>query len=267
MISLLAIMAVGFFLGMRHAADPDHVIAVSTIVSREADMKRAALIGTAWGIGHTLTILVVGSVIILFRITLPARVGLTMELAVGVMLILLGLRNLRGLFAWSLEHPETNPNRGGEHVHYHAHGDYVHAHVYAREEGHQHDPQRTPVAVMDRWFKRFDLYRWARPLIVGVVHGLAGSAAIALLVLGAIPTARWAIVYLAVFGIGTILGMMLITIMIGSTFAYGAKRSAHISRHFGFAAGVISVAFGLFIAYHIGFVDGLFSGHARWIPR
>jgi len=97
MIGLLTIVAIGFFLGMRHATDPDHVIAVSTIVSREHSVKRSALIGAAWGIGHTLTILAVGGAIVLFRITLPPRVGLAMELAVAVMLIVLGVKNLGGL--------------------------------------------------------------------------------------------------------------------------------------------------------------------------
>jgi high-affinity nickel-transport protein len=119
---------------------------------------------------------------------------------------------------------------------------------------------------MDRWFKGSSLYLWVRPLIVGIVHGLAGSAAVALLVLSTISNTRWAIVYLAVFGLGTILGMMVITIMIGSTVSYGQKRFAQIGSHFVWAAGLISLAFGIFIAYKIGFVDGLFLAHAHWIP-
>ena len=106
-----------------------------------------------------------------------------------------------------------------------------------------------------------------RPLVIGVVHGLAGSAAIALLVLSTISNFRWAIVYLAVFGIGTVLGMMLITLTIGSTLAFGQKRFARIGRHLGVAAGLVSLGFGLFVAYQIGFVDGLFTGNAHWIPR
>jgi high-affinity nickel-transport protein len=253
LISLLAIIVVGFLLGMRHATDPDHVIAISTIVSREGQMKRAAWIGAAWGVGHTLTILFVGSAMILFRIVLPARVGLAMELAVGLMLIFLGLRNLAVNFGVS------KPS------HYHAQGDYIHAHNSENQAAHS--ATKTPTALMDRWFQTSDIYQWARPLVIGVVHGLAGSAAIALLVLSTIPTPRWAIVYLAVFGIGTVLGMMLITITLGSTFAYAQKRFATIGRHFGMAAGLISVAFGLFIAYQTGIVNGLFTSHATWIPR
>jgi ABC-type nickel/cobalt efflux system permease component RcnA len=268
MIGLLTIVAIGFLLGMRHATDPDHVIAVSTIVSREHDIKRSALIGAAWGVGHTLTILAVGGAIILFRIALPPRVGLAMELAVGVMLIVLGLKNMRGLMNWSAGRAAVAESRLSEEGrHYHSHGDYVHAHQEARAHVHPHNPEQNPIAVMDRYLQPYGLYQLARPLIVGVIHGLAGSAAIALLVLSTIPTLGWAVVYLAAFGFGTVLGMMLITVTIGSTFVYGQKRFARIGRQFAVAAGLISVAFGLFIAYQIGFVNGLFTNHAHWVPR
>jgi ABC-type nickel/cobalt efflux system permease component RcnA len=268
MIGLLAIVAVGFLLGIRHAADPDHVIAVSTIVSREVNMKRASLIGAAWGVGHTLTILLVGSALIGFRVVLPPRLGLAMELAVGLMLIFLGLKNLRGLLAWSAQRGKTDPDcRLPERIHYHSHGDYIHAHLHAQENGHAHDPRQNPVAAMDRLFRRSEVYRCLRPLVIGVVHGLAGSAAIALLVLTTISSPGWAVAYLAVFGVGTVLGMMLITLMMGSTFAYAQKRFARIGQHFSWAAGVVSLVFGLFLAYQVGFVNGLFSSHVQWVPR
>ena len=262
MIGLLTIIGIGFLLGMRHATDPDHVIAVSTIVTREHSVKRSALIGAFWGLGHTVTILAVGGAIILFRITLPPRVGLSMELAVGVMLIFLGLKNIGGLFTWSAA-PAQAGDIVAERPHYHSHGDFVHVHHH----GHSHDPQQNPVATLDRWFKRYGAYQLIRPLIVGIVHGLAGSAAVALLVLSTISNVRWAIAYLGIFGVGTIMGMMLITLTIGSTFAYGQKRFVRIGRHFATAAGVISLVFGIFIAYQIGIVNGLFTGNAHWVPR
>ncbi len=264
MLSLLGIIALGFFLGMRHATDPDHVIAVSTIVSRERSLKQAGLIGLAWGTGHTLTILAVGSAIILFRIALPPRLGLGMELAVALMLILLGLYNLRGMFSAAIA-PHVPAQ--DDHPHYHAHGDFIHVHAHPQPHQHPHDSQHTPLGAIDRWFGRLTVYQVLRPLLVGIVHGLAGSAAIALLVLSTIQSFRWAVVYLLVFGIGTILGMMLITGAIASTVSYGQRRYANIGRHFGVASGAISLAFGLFIAYQIGFVDGLFTSHVHWIPR
>lgn len=268
MIALLTIIAIGFLLGMRHATDPDHVIAVSTIVTREHDMKRSALIGAAWGIGHTLTILAVGGSIILFKIALPPRLGLATELAVGLMLILLGARNIRALVNWSAERAGVSETfRNEQAPRYHAHGDYVHAHHHPQNHEHPHNPKKNPVSRMDQRFSQNRLYQLSRPLMIGIVHGMAGSAAIALLVLSTIKNVRWGLAYLGVFGVGTILGMMFITLAMGSTFAYGQKRFANIGRHFGLAAGLISVAFGLFIAYQIGFVDGLFTSHPNWTPR
>jgi ABC-type nickel/cobalt efflux system permease component RcnA len=265
-IKVLSIVGFGFLLGVRHATDPDHVIAVSTIVSREQDGKRSALIGAAWGVGHTLTILLVGSAIIVFRIVLPLRLGLALELAVGFMLIVLGLRNLGFLFRW-LPGGLGRANRTRREPAYHSHGDYVHLHRDARQAQHPHDPDLTPVARLDRWFAGSELYRWLRPLIIGVIHGLAGSAAIALLVLNTIPSPRWALGYLLVFGLGTILGMMLITLSLGSALSCGQRYFARLGHHVGWASGVLGLGFGLFITYQIGFIDGLFTAHAHWIPR
>src|ERR1700681_200487 len=103
MTALLAIMLLGFVLGMRHATDPDHVVAVTTIVSRERTMLHAASIGALWGLGHTFTILAVGSTIILFKLTIPPRLGLSMELSVGLMLILLGVLHLTGVMRRVIE--------------------------------------------------------------------------------------------------------------------------------------------------------------------
>jgi len=262
MINLFAIVSLGFLLGMRHATDPDHVIAVTTIVSRERSLKQAGIIGAAWGFGHTLTILTVGAVMILFRIMLSPRVGLSMELAVGVMLIVLGLRNMGPLFGFAAAPPAMGAAADGSSK-FHKHGDYVHAHPHT----HAHDPNKTPLGMFDRLFGRIGVYQLIRPLLVGIVHGLAGSAAIALLVLSTIQSFRWAIAYLLAFGIGTIIGMMLITLTIASTFSFGQARFSSLQRHFGLVSGVVSVAFGLFIAYQIGFVNGLFTGHVNWIPR
>src|SRR5215469_14909605 len=126
MISLLSILALGFFLGMRHATDPDHVIAVSTIVSRQRNIKKSALIGIFWGVGHTLTIFVVGAAIILFGLVIPPRLGLSMELSVGLMLVLLGAMNVTA-FIRSIP-ARSHDNSAPVHSHYHSHGDYVHTH-------------------------------------------------------------------------------------------------------------------------------------------
>jgi high-affinity nickel-transport protein len=250
--SLLTILALGFFLGIRHATDADHVIAVATIVARERSSRSAALIGAAWGLGHTLTILIVGGAIILLGLVIPPRLGMSMEVAVGFMLCVLGIVNLRGVTAWVREGVEQIRTGSHPHVHSHPHqhGDYVHTHVHAHEpESHPHDPNRTPVSWLDRHFGALDAYRLVRPLVVGVVHGLAGSAAVALLVLATIQSSRWAMFYLFVFGIGTIAGMMAITLAIGVPFAAAGRRFARAHRGLRLASGAISLAFGVFVAY------------------
>lgn len=271
MIGLFSIIALGFFLGMRHATDPDHVIAVSTIVSRHRSMKHAAVIGGLWGVGHTLTILIVGGGIILFGWVIPARIGLSMEFSVGLMLILLGILNLTGILQWVTNTFSPNQNGIGVgvlHSHAHSHGDYIHTHPHAhRPEAHPHELTKAPVNWFDRHFGRLGLYNSVRPLAVGLVHGLAGSAAVALLVLTTIPRPKWAVAYLFLFGVGTIAGMMLITGAMGAPIAYGDKRFARLNDGLRVASGLISVAFGLFLVYQIGFVNGLFTAHPQWTPR
>jgi len=252
MSNLLTILALGFFLGIRHATDADHVIAVATIVARERSPRSAALIGAAWGIGHTVTILVVGGAIVLLGLVIPPRLGMSMEIVVGFMLCALGIVNLRGVTGWVRESVEQMRSGSHQHVHSHPHqhGDYVHTHVHAHEpESHPHDPNRTPVSWLDRHFGALGAYRLVRPLVVGVVHGLAGSAAVALLVLATIQSSRWAMFYLLVFGVGTIAGMMAITLAIGLPFAAAGRRFARAHRGLRLASGAVSLAFGVFVAY------------------
>src|SRR5260370_607746 len=203
-------VALGCFVGMRDATDADHVIAVTTIVSRQRSIRHAALIGVLWGVGHTITILVVGSAIILFGLVIPPRAGLTMELSVGLMLILLGILNLSGMMRWITE--TVTPLQPGQHSHPHGHGDYVHSHPHGHgPEEHGHSADATPVTWMDRTFGQLGLYQVVRPLAVGIVHGLAGSAAVALLVLTTIRVPSWSVFYLLLFGIGTVAGVLPIT--------------------------------------------------------
>jgi ABC-type nickel/cobalt efflux system permease component RcnA len=269
MISFLSILAVGFFLGMRHATDPDHVIAVTTIVSDQRDSMRAALIGAFWGVGHTLTIFVVGAGIIVFNLMIPVRLGLSMELCVAVMLIVLGLMNVAG-FLRSMPVGSIHNSAGEEviHFHPHSHGDYIHSHPHTHQpEAHFHSHDQTLPAWLDRVFGRVGLYQYLRPLVVGVVHGVAGSAAVALLVLTTIRNVRWAIAYLLIFGVGTIAGMMLITMSIASAFTMVGRGRQKFAHRLALASGLLSLAFGLFVAYRICFVHGLFAAHAQWTPE
>jgi hypothetical protein len=264
MIGLLSIIAIGFFLGMRHATDPDHVIAVTTIVSHQRKTARAALIGAFWGLGHTMTILVVGSAIILFNLVIPARVGLAMELSVGLMLIVLGVWNLASFMRSvpvATDHPVI-------HSHPHSHGDLVHTHVHVHApESDLHALGDTSLSHLDKSLSKVGIYQFVRPLVVGIVHGLAGSAAVALLILASIRDSRWAIAYLLVFGVGTIAGMMLITMGIASTLRVVGDRFQIFSRRLAMLTGLLSIGFGLVLAYQICVTQGLFSSTPQWTPR
>jgi hypothetical protein len=213
MANLLPTLLLGIILGMRHATDADHIAAVATIVTRQRRVADALRIGALWGIGHTVTILLVGGAIIVLKIVIPPRLGLAMEFAVALMLIGLG--------------------------------------GYSLLAGRQNTAPLSPV----------------RPVLVGVVHGLAGSAAIALLVLATIPHPGWAAGYLLLFGSGTIVGMMAVTAAVAAPVTLTASRFAGINRSLQLAAGTLSVAFGGFLAGHIALVDGLFAAAPHWVPR
>ena len=271
MMNLLAIIGLGFVLGMRHATDPDHVIAVSTIVSRQQSVRHAGLIGVLWGIGHTITIFCVGALIILFHLVIPPRAGLTMELAVGLMLVLLGILTLTGVtqkFAHrhAPGHTHGVVHQGVVHSHVHEHNGVQHEHIHGHNPDiHMHLAPAKPGD--GSLLKKFGMYHFFRPLAVGLVHGLAGSAAVALLVLAEIRDPRWATAYLLVFGVGTIAGMMLITMMIGAPFAYTRRHFAPFNHGLGIASGVLSLAFGLYITFQIAIIDGLFASRPHWTPH
>ncbi|HYA34461.1 MAG TPA: hypothetical protein VEF03_02525 [Candidatus Binataceae bacterium] len=263
----LAIALLGFGLGMRHATDADHVVAVTTIVSTEGRIATAVRIGLTWGIGHTLTVFTVGAAIILFKLAIPARIGLMMEFAVALALIALGIPAVGRLFSHpgqrsTVDHaPSSSSPLVHSHPHYH--------------DGHQHShPHAHKAPSVEHRDHRIGFYRrlatsypLAKAFSVGLVHGLAGSAAVALLVLSAIPDPNWAVVYLLVFGAGTICGMMLITTVVGMPFAYAQERTAGFHRVLVLGSGILSFGFGLFLAYHIGIVDGLFGASPMWRPH
>jgi cytochrome c biogenesis protein CcdA len=232
--TLFAILALGFFLGMRHATDSDHVIAVTTIVSRARSARAALWVGALWGLGHSVTILAVGGAIVLFGWVIPPRVGLSMEMSVAVMLIVLGAMNLSGALsrinqvAGRHQHPGEDEEAIAPHVHV-----------------------RSPL----------------RPLAIGVVHGLAGSAAVTLLVLTTIKSAGMALFYLAIFGAGTLAGMMLLTLAMALPINALSRRFENAEQLMARVTGVVSIAFGLFLAYRIGVADGLLFGVPQWSPH
>ena len=217
--NLFALLGLGLVLGIRHATDPDHVVAVATITSRTRRWLPAAAIGAVWGLGHTLTLFVAGALIILLNLTIPPRVGLALEFAVALALISVG--------AFNLGHRHAAPARSGDGV---------------------------PLPA-------------GRAFGVGLVHGLAGSAAVALLVLSLIRDPRWACGYLLLFGAGTVLGMMLVTTGFAIPLSAASRRWPRFERGARVATGAASVAFGVWLVWQIGFVDGLFTSAPKWTPH
>ena len=273
-LNVASFLFLGFFLGMRHATDADHVVAIATIVSRERSVAGSALIGAAWGVGHTITVMAVGVAIIVFGIVIPPRLGLSMEFAVGVMLVLLGVLTLTGM-GRAVGAAHTHASVPGGHVldlhdHLHAHGDYVHWHPHSHgPDAHGHAEEHTPLARLDRSrLGRIAFYQWLRPFAVGLLHGLAGSAAVALMVLSIIREPVAALGYLLLFGLGTIVGMMLITLAISAPFAFTAVNLPKLNWRLRVASGLISFVFGVVLIYGIGFAEGgLFSNAPAWEPR
>jgi len=272
-LNVLSFLFLGFFLGMRHATDADHVVAIATIVSRERSMAGSALIGAAWGVGHTMTVMAVGAAIIVFGVVIPPRLGLSMEFAVGIMLVVLGILTLTGM-GRTIGVAHTHGVPGGNPLdlqgHLHAHGDYLHQHPHGDGPSeHGHAEEHTPLARLDRsGLGRIAFYEWLRPFVVGLVHGLAGSAAAALMVLSIIREPAAALGYLLLFGLGTIVGMMLITLILSAPFAFTAVNLPKFNWRLRVASGLISFVFGLVLIYGIGFAEGgLFTDAPRWDPR
>ena len=273
-LNVVSFLFLGFFLGMRHATDADHVVAIATIVSRERSLAGSALIGLAWGVGHTITVMAVGAAIIVFGVVIPPQLGLSMEFAVGIMLVLLGVFTLTGMGrAVSAAHADAGVPAGHAldlHDHMHAHGDYVHRHPHGHGPGaHGHADERTPLARLDRsGLGRIAFYEWLRPFAVGLVHGLAGSAAVALMVLTIVREPFTALGYLLLFGLGTIVGMMLITLILSAPFAFTAINLPKFNWRLRVASGLVSFVFGVVLIYGIGFAEGgLFTDAPTWEPH
>jgi hypothetical protein len=263
--SFAAILALGFLLGMRHATDPDHVVAITTIVTKQQGIAKAGVIGALWGLGHTFTIFVVGTMIILLRVTIPPRVGLSMEFAVAAMLILLGALNLTGTLRWLQAKFTVNSQIPASAV-LGSGGDLAGMQSCEAAERAQRESTKSKLR-LPRMLQNLGLYNILRPLTIGIVHGLAGSAAVALLVMTTIRHPWWAITYLFLFGIGTIAGMMIITAVVAMPFAFTVRKFSGWNRGMAVASGLLSLGFGLFLSYQIGFVDGLFTAHPQWTPQ
>jgi len=218
-LELLTSSGFGSLLGMRHALEPDHLAAVSTLVTRERNSVKAALLGMCWGLGHTAGLIAVGAVLVFLRAELPARIANLFELLVAVMLIVLGSRAV------------LQAMRQGQPSHLHRHAFAVHRH--SGLPAHVH---------IGAW----TLAR--RPLLIGAVHGLAGSGALTALVLTTLPSTAARLSYMALFGLGSTIGMAALSGLLGWPLA---RLGAHhaVARGVSLAVGSLSVTLGLFWGY------------------
>ena len=204
--SLLPVLSLGFVLGMTHATDADHIAAMSTVVAERKHLRSAAWAGALWGLGHTAMVVLVGGAIVLFRLVVPERLALSLELGVAGMLIVLGARAL----------------------------------LRRRSPQHAHAPRDG-----------------LRSVAIGLVHGLAGSAAVALAVLSQVESPGLGIAYLCLFGIGTMIGMALVTSALSLPFLFANDRLSGLGRRLGPVAGLASITFGALLAYRICVTEGL----------
>lgn len=215
--SLLSILLLGFLLGIKHAIEPDHIIAVSTIASESKNLKRSIFAGVYWGIGHTATLFIVGMFLIVAKNTITDTVALSLEFIVGIMLVSLGLNSILAFM---------------KHRHHHPHSHDIPA---KKRKSRTH-------------FKSF---------FIGLIHGLAGSAAMVLLTMSTVSTAWQGAIYILIFGCGTVVGMLSFSTVIGIPFVITSGKQ--LNSYLNNLAGIISILFGIYYMYNLGVNEGLFD--------
>lgn len=231
----LSVLGLGFLLGLKHALDPDHLVAVSTIIGESASLKRSSLVGTFWGLGHTTSLILVGTAVIALKLQISDRLALWMELAVALMLVVLGVKAiLKPLLDWKL------------HIHAHRHDGRAHAHLHFHRLGEEHTHEHRHLISLG-----------SRPFLVGMVHGMAGSAPLTILVLATIPSAFAGVIYIGIFGIGSIGGMLIVSALISVPFLLTRKHFIMFNGALLLTVGLMSIAFGIFLIWKYGFHEHL----------
>ena len=224
---LSSLLVIGFLLGLRHALDPDHLASVATISTSSRTLLDGLKQGGAWGMGHTVTLLLFGGAALVLGLAVPEGVALFLEFAVGLMLVLLGADVLRRIMQERI------------HVHRHEHDDgasHMHVHLHPQVDRHEHS--HSPLIPL-------------RALMVGLMHGLAGSAALLLLTVASAPSIISGIVYILVFGFGSILGMALLSIVIAFPLRLSSNRFEHTQKNFRLGIGIVTIFIGLSIVRNI----------------
>lgn len=226
-----AVLGLGFLLGLKHATDADHLAAVSTLISEKKSLWSSTVVGGLWGLGHTISLFVAGVLMLMLNFNISENTARLFELGVGVMLTFLGLNVVRKLI-----------NGGKLHFHTHEHGTHNHAHPHIHnladdpETGMHHGRKYSP-----------------RALLIGMAHGLAGSAALMLLVIPTISSKTVGMFYIAIFGIGSIGGMVMMSFLVGLPFYLTSEKSYRFNGLLQAGAAVVSIALGLWIVFEKGF--------------
>ena len=234
--STFAILGFGFLLGLKHATEADHLAAVSTIVAERKSLFSSAFIGGVWGLGHTISLFIAGVFVLILNFQISEQTERILEFGVGIMLFLLGANVVRKLAQGGHLHFHAHEHSGHKHVH-------PHIHEKAGEEAHTHHGfSFSP-----------------RALFIGMVHGLAGSAALMLLVIPTIESRAVGLLYIIIFGIGSIGGMMLMSFLVALPFKLTAKKFNRLNYLMQSVAGLISIGLGLYIVYEKGVTEGLFG--------
>ncbi len=238
-VGALGVLGIGLVYGLKHATEADHIVAVSAIVSEHRKLVRAAFVGGLWGAGHTASLIIVGVFVLALRIAIPEHVASWLEFAVALMIIGLGIAASRRALR----------SRSDLHIHEHGHSDLTHAHIHFHEGSRLADAvQPHTHAVARIGFK---------PLLVGAMHGLAGSGALTLLVLTQINSSLLGLLYLGVFGVGSIIGMLLMSGLVGLPFVLSSRKLGGVHYQLQMLAGVLSIVFGVWYAYETGITNGL----------
>ena len=232
-VTLLTVLTMGFILGIKHAIEPDHVIAVSTIASQSKKLWHSSLAGVFWGVGHTLTLFVIGIMLILFKGEIPEKWAMSLEFLVGIMLVYLGVKTILSF--------------KNIHIHHHKHDGDDHKHVHTHQNSGEHDHKHQHKKIT-----------YLKSMLIGLIHGLAGSGAMILLTVSTVKSMGEAAIYILIFGAGTVIGMLFFTTIIGIPFVL-SKKNKTISGRLGIVTGVISTIFGAYYMYNLGFNEGLFS--------
>jgi sulfite exporter TauE/SafE len=236
--STFAVLSFGFLIGLKHAVEADHLAAVSTIATERKSLLSSAIVGGIWGLGHTISLFIAGIFVLLLNFQISEQVERTLEFGVGIMLFLLGLNVLRKLM-----------EGGTLHFHAHDHGTHAHAHP------HVHDLSQAEEPHTHHGFS----FR-PKALMIGMVHGLAGSAALMLSVIPTIDSPAIGLLYIAIFGLGSIAGMMIMSFLVSLPFQITALRFNRFNLVLQCLAGLVSAGLGLSIIYEKGITEGLFSG-------